>query len=132
MGKRVVINCGQGVTKQEFKEECDINVIIARNKKTGELPRVYFKNPIYGDFSNIPSYENAFNMVKQADEDFMQLDARIRKRFDNDPVKFLNFVSDPNNVQEMIDLGIATEIKKKEDKPPEVPPAEVPPAGSGS
>lgn len=72
------------LTKQEFKDESDINKIVERAKR-GIEPRL---NPIqaqYGDVSNLPSFEEAFEIVQNAQEAFMDLPARLRKLIDNDP-----------------------------------------------
>lgn len=94
-------------TKQSFKEECDINNILARYQTTGVLPDLILENPQYGDFSEVPDYHQALNLVSKAHEQFASLDAQVRSRFDNDPAKFLDFATNPQNTHEMVKMGLA-------------------------
>ena len=38
---------------------------------------------------------------------FEALPSVLRKRFDNDPAKFLDFVQDSNNSKELVEMGLA-------------------------
>lgn len=106
----IVINQDVGEyseTKASFQDESDINYIMRRFEKTGQLPEMIRENPIYGDFSNPVDYQEALNLINLAHEQFDALGAKVRDRFQNDPEKFLAFCSDPANQEEMIDLGLA-------------------------
>jgi len=105
------IICKGGRTKQSFRDECDINKLMTRYVKTGRLPDLIRKNPIYGDFSKAVDLQSAYAVVEKAELQFRELSAEVRKRFDNDPVKFMAFVEDPANIREMIDMGLAVEKK---------------------
>lgn len=103
-----------GLSHQSFADECDINTVLSKYMKTGVLPEGK-SNPQYGDFSSVGSYQESLNIVARAEEQFMSLDATLRQRFDNDPAQFLAFTSDPNSVDEMVRLGLATERSAKTD-----------------
>ena len=45
----------------------------------------------------------------------MQLPAKIRRRFDNDPTAFIEFVQNPSNKSEMEELGILPKVHVRED-----------------
>lgn len=108
------------LTKQSAKDECDINVITKRYEKNGgELPNLIKAEPRYGDFSNVPDYLQACELVLLANSQFDALDARLRARFGNDPAQFLAFTHDERNLPEMIKLGLATE--KQQTPPPSQP-----------
>jgi len=96
-----------GRTKQSHKDECDINYIMRKFEKTGQLPDMIKSNPSYGDFSNVPDYQAALGMVEHAKEQFNALSAKVRARFNNDPSQFLAFATDPRNGAEMVKLGLA-------------------------
>ncbi|WNK14899.1 MAG: internal scaffolding protein [Microvirus sp.] len=96
----------KGVTKQADLKDCDINLIMRRYEKTGYLPDLIVKDGRYGDFSEVPDYQEACNIVKHADEQFQALDVEIRNRFSNDPAKFLAFVTDPKNIDEIDKMGL--------------------------
>jgi len=94
------------LTKQEFTESCDPNFILDRHARGQDISLTGI--PRYGDFTTAPrSYHEALNIVTHAQQSFMQLDAKIRAKFDNDPAQFLDFVSNPDNSQALVDLGLA-------------------------
>jgi len=95
-------------TKQAFKDESDINNILAKYQKTGVLTHVANKPPGYGDFSNVEDYQTSLNKVLEAQRGFMDLPSSIRARFNNDPGAFLEFTSNPANMGEMVKMGLAT------------------------
>lgn len=105
-----------GVTQQSFKDECDINVIVERFGLTGELPNG-IAMPVSGDFSGIVDFQSAMNVVRQAQEAFMELPGEIRARFANDPQRVLEFLNDASNRDEAIKLGI---VAKPVEKPRDV------------
>lgn len=94
------------LTKQEFAEQCDPNFVIQQHLRGIDIPASALQ-PFYGDFTGVPDYHTALNIVTEAKASFDALDARIRSRFDNDPGKFLAFVNDPANEQSLIEMGFA-------------------------
>lgn len=112
-------------TQQQFQNEVNINTIISRYKTTGVLPERGGK-PVFGDFSEITDFRTAQGVVAEANQAFQALPAHLRRRFNNDPAAFIDFVSDNENRSEAEKLGI---VPKKEVKPTETPaakPAETP------
>jgi len=99
-------------TKQAFKDECDINVIMRRFKKvcgTEFLEKFAgYTGGEFGDFSNVVDYRSAIEQVRAAEAVFGALPAILRKRFDNDAAAFLDFCQNPDNLEEMVELGLAT------------------------
>ena len=96
---------GESLTHQQFKDQCDRHLIVSRYLKTGHLPTTQ-KQPFYGDFSNVSSYQDALDVVSRGEEMFNALPSTIRGRFNNDPVELINFVEDPRNFSEAIRLGL--------------------------
>jgi len=119
--------CRGGRTKQSFKEQCDINWIMERYNKTGQFPDLVKREGKYGDFSSAGTYQEALNVVRHAEIQFASLSSAVRERFLNDPARFLEFVGDPSNVDEMVELGLATAetieapLRAPNDEPKEVP-----------
>lgn len=101
---------GPSRTRQEFKDECDINRIVKMYVKTGQLP-VSSRIAQYGDFSFATDYMEALAVIERANAQFGELPAKVRSRFKNDPTEFLAFVQDPNNRAEGLDLGIFMDDK---------------------
>lgn len=91
---------------QSFKEECDINTIIDRFG-IGQVPEMEFPAFQNADFTEVVDYQTALNQVIAADAAFMQLPAKVRSRFGNDPAAFVDFCSDPANGRELVDMGLA-------------------------
>ena len=96
------------LTKQSFRDECDINNILRQFNVTGQLP-VGSVQPQYGDFSGITDYQSALNAVMAAQDSFLALPAKLRARFDNDPALFVEFASDEANKEEMKALGLLSQ-----------------------
>ena len=94
-----------GRTKQSFREECDINGIMARYNRTGLLPRSRLAG-CYGDVSALTSYQDGLDLVGRIDDAFNALPAAVRSRFRNDPMSLLSFLSDPSNYHEAVQLGL--------------------------
>lgn len=91
------------LTKQCFKDDCDVNQILEFHMQGGDLP----PDPgIFMDCCDAPSFLQAQNMVLNARYAFDSLDAKIRARFDNSPEKLLSFLDDASNVDEAVRLGI--------------------------
>lgn len=96
---------GPGKTQQQFREECDINTIVRRFGITGQAPAPD-RLPEYGDFSQVTDFFSAQLAVREATERFMTLPSSVRERFANDPQRLLEFVSDEENREEGIKLGL--------------------------
>lgn len=94
------------LTQQQFKEEADINTIVDRFMKSGVMPTPV-NMPQYVDYEGVFDFQSAMNVVRQADENFMRLDAKVRARFNNSPQEFLEFFADPANAEEAVRLGLA-------------------------
>lgn len=107
--EEVGVKCGDGRTQRHFKDEVDINSIVRRFMRTGVLgdPFVSSKgDPIYGDVSEPVTLAEALRVQIAASEAFESLPASVRKRFGNDPMELLAFVSDRNNLAEARELGL--------------------------
>lgn len=103
------------LTRQEFAAEADINNLMAQYEKTGILPTVNRADPAFLDVSDVPDLQSAMALVAAAQEAFMSLPASTRLTFDNDPVKFVAFAENPDNIEQMREWKLA-------------PPKEEPPA----
>lgn len=106
------------LAKQSFRDECDINTIMRRYETTGTIDHVNRRQPQFGDFSDVASYQEAINIVAEAEANFADLPSRIRDRFGNDPARLLEFLQDPRNFDEAVELGIV-----EKPTPPPPPPA---------
>lgn len=117
---------GEGQTKQSFKDECDVNRIVARFQATGELPNVNALPPQYLDVTAMDFQEHQ-NYIAGAMSMFHDLPARIRDRFQNDAGEFLDFCSQEKNRPELAEMGLL-----RADLPPVVPLSAITPAEPAS
>jgi phage internal scaffolding protein len=93
------------LAQQNAKDECDINVIMDRFGRGMDLPE-NFRPPQYDDFTQIGDYHAAMNAVAQANEAFDAMPAKLRARFNNDPVQLMSFLDDDSNRSEAQKLGL--------------------------
>lgn len=95
----------ESLTRQEFKDEADINVLVARFGVTGTMPAPQ-EPPMYGDFSDVFDFQQAMNEILYAEDQFMALPSELRERFNNDPGALIEFVNDEANRDEAVKLGL--------------------------
>lgn len=120
---------GPSRTRQDMADECDVNNIMAKYEHTGVLPQV--GNPYYADFTSVPNtLQEAMHQMHDATEAFMTLPAKVRREFDNDPAKFVDFAMQDDNLDQMIDWGLAPPRPAPE--APEVAPGASAPASGGA
>jgi len=113
---RVVQDVGEfSMTRQEFQDECDINALMARYEKTGVWPMLPPSEPRYLDLAALhdvaPDLQALMKIKLDADASFLSLPAHVRREFDNDAIRFVDFASDPDNLEQMRDWGLAPPYK---------------------
>lgn len=94
------------MTRQEFADECDINVLMKKYEKTGLLPQNPDRPPFYVDAFDLPSYQEAHNMMIAASAAFAALPASVRKEYDNDPAKFVAASENADNLDQFEKWGL--------------------------
>lgn len=107
--------------QQDQKNVVDVNNIISRYIKTGKILATT-KTPDFGDFTGIGDFHQAQNQIINAQNRFLALPPNIRKMFGNNVGNLVDFISDPQNTQQAIELGLL----------PKPPAPVVPPAGSST
>ena len=95
-------------TMQASKDECDVNKILAKYRKSGMLTHVNRYEGKYDDVSDVVDYQSALNIVEESKAIFASLPSDVRSKFANDPGKFMAFVHDPANAEEMVQMGLRT------------------------
>ena len=113
-GRKKLHMYGETVTKQSFKDDCDINLIMAKYVKTGVIDNVRDNPPEYG-FASSDDFRQSMEIVSKANSMFENMPSKIRNKFENDPAKFLDFVQDEKNLPEMQEMGLT--IKSNNEKP---------------
>jgi Chlamydia-phage Chp2 scaffold (Chlamy_scaf) len=57
--------------------------------------------PVYLDVSDVPDLMGAHALIAAAESAFMTLPASVRREFDNDPIRFVEYAQDPANLDQM-------------------------------
>lgn len=94
------------LTRQEYVKDADLNEIM-RKYQDGLAPiPAGSRPPMWGDYSNVPDYQESLQLIQDAQERFAALPAVVRERFDNDPCALLQFLADESNRAEAVKLGL--------------------------
>jgi hypothetical protein len=98
----------EGGAQQQFKDECDVNLIVPRYMRDG-IPPAFMKEgePVFDEFGyafEVADYRKNLDTLIAAQEAFDALPAKTRKYYDNDPLKLLEAVQ--NGDQSAYDLGL--------------------------
>lgn len=89
---RTALYCPEeSLTKQEFKESSDINVILDRFMRTQELPPMALPEH-FADTTTQLTYHEAQTRLAEANAMFYRLDAQTRAEFLNDPSRWADAV----------------------------------------
>lgn len=120
---------GPGRTKQSFRDECDINTIMARYQATGELPNLNQLAPQYLDATGY-DYQEHQNFIAGANSMFHELPSGIRARFSNNPAEFLDFCSQEKNRPELAEMGLLRPIEEPVIPTPHLTPQTAPEASN--
>lgn len=95
---------GPSLTRQEFKDDCDINRILRKYQLTGAINHFAKYSAEYGDYTAC-DLQSAYAMIQRAREMFDALPSAIRSEVMT-PEGFLKFVQDPANKARMQELGL--------------------------
>ena len=89
-GPKKIINKGfknaPSRTKQAFREECNINKIMAKYQKTGIIDHLNKYEGRY-DMADGETFQEAMNLITDAQTMFNDLPSSIRNEFENNPAR---------------------------------------------
>lgn len=123
----------KSLAQQQFVEESDINYIAERFKLNGTIPLMPDGFVWGAAMENVFDYQTAMNAVVAGDRAFMQLPAKIRARFQNNPQQLMEFLADKDNELEARKLGLLKPLEPAQTTTTggtPIPPKEPPAAGS--
>lgn len=100
-------------TKQSFREETNINSIMARYEKSGQMPQLNQNIASYGDFSHSDSYQESVTKIRDAHELFESMPSQVRAHFENSPEIFLEYASNIDNIDTLRQMGLAEPLEEK-------------------
>lgn len=93
------------VTLQADKERANIHNILAQATRTGILPTKQAV-PFDGVLPDVDSFHAAMNIVVAGQRSFEALPSAIREKFGHSPAAMLSFISNPDNREACIELGL--------------------------
>lgn len=119
------IDCSRDVvrTKQEFKNDADINVIVARCVKDPNTVAVYAPKvaPVFANVADVGDFQASMEKMAAVEDAFMTLPPKVREFFHNDPWAVVPFVKDPKNLDKAVELGVAVRAPVSPPKEEAVP-----------
>jgi len=116
-------------TRQEQLRSSDINTIVAQYQRSGTLPAVSSRQPLYGDFTLVgDELQDLTEQMQNAQDRFDELPATVRRAADNDWRQFLTMFDDDEQRQALLDAGLRISDSAAEPPPSEPDPAADPPA----
>lgn len=104
-------------TKQAPRDDTDINFIMAKYLTTGQLPHLNTMPPEYGDFTRAQDLHEALETVAEARDQFDNLPSAIRSYCDNDPVKLEASLTNVEDRQDLVDLGLVIPTEETAEEP---------------
>ena len=93
------------LTEQAHKPSCDVNHIINKCRATG-LPDPHWTEQNYGEFEPV-EFQTAMDTLAKGQSAYEELPGHLRQKF-RTPMEYMEFVTNPENQQKLIDLGLAT------------------------
>jgi len=113
------ISTEPSLTRQAFREECQINSILDRYQKTGIVEHVNTHSPQYGDISAL-DFKEAQDTLAKARTMFEELPSAAREHFHHDPQEFLEYVNEVDDVKLnlLADLGLTKPGRRPKSAPP--------------
>jgi len=94
-------------TEQHHKESVSVQNILKQYDKTGIVNHVARAKAEYGDFTEVNEYQESLNRIIHANNAFEALPSGVRKKFNNDAGEFFEFATNPENLGELRELGLA-------------------------
>lgn len=91
--RHATVNDKPSLTQQHFREEVDINTIVDRFLKTGEMKQIPLP-PQFGDVSEMETdYHALQNRIAETNALFYKLPAALRASYQNDPGRWVEDVN---------------------------------------
>ncbi len=82
-------------------------------QRSGDLVPISESLAMYGDFSEIGDFRQAMDRVNAGKEAFMRMPAKVRSMVDNDPHKFIEWITDEANYEKAVELKLLNPPESK-------------------
>lgn len=128
----IITDFGPTKTKQALAEQLDVNKIVRKYGGVDQVAAAHSFEAVYGvDFNSIDIHQ-AIDMLDRASELFESVPSEIRAKFDNDAGKYIDFATNPQNLEQMRAWGMTNLPPVEPASPPaggEPPPEPAPKDG---
>ncbi|AXL14735.1 internal scaffolding protein [Microviridae sp.] len=104
---------GETRTQQNFKDECDINIIVSRYTR-GDMSVVNNRQPLYGDFTLRDDLLEAHIRMQEAEAEFLAQPASVRKAAGNNVAQFYGMLATEDGVIDLHDSGFDVPLPPSE------------------
>ncbi len=115
----VLIGGGESMTREAFADELDINKIVERYARGGQLP-LTTADARYGDVSEVGDYKSALDFVFAAKGQLSKLPERARDQLAADPEEYWRLLDAAEDRDGLVALGLLEALPVE---PPVVEPA---------
>lgn len=103
----VQLDCGtEMITKQEFKDECDINNILFQFTTKGMIDHINKSPANFLDLPDMSDFQESLAIIEQSEAAFASLPSKVRDKYSNDPALFLRALSDPGEKDFLTEVGV--------------------------
>lgn len=113
-------------TEQHHRDHVSTQFIMNKAAKTGMMQHVRQEAPTYSELPPRMHYQDAMNLIAAARSTFESIPAITREKFDNDPAQFLDFINNPENREQMLEMGFTDDHLPPPEPEPEPEPEPTP------
>ena len=110
--RSVVLDCSNDdpIVEQSHKADVDINNIVKRHGRSlmqDYVKRLQSEEFRFDDVTG-NDFQEAMIKVRKAQATFDRLPSDIRAKFGHNPAEFMDFVQNPDNGSQLVEMGLAT------------------------
>lgn len=124
---RITLECNDpGKTHQEFKDSCNINLLVKSWKRGTPISHLNNRSAQFGDFTEGSDFKTALDQVLYAQDSFMELPSAVRDAVGNSPAAFLDAINDPDKLKILESMGLDVELHEEAPQPAPAAPTVAP------
>ncbi len=124
----IIVGGGESKTREAFADELDINMIVERYARGGQLP-LTAADARYGDVADVSDYKSALDFVYASKDKLSDLPDAARQKLLLDPEAYWMQLEAAEDRDALVDLGLLEALPPVVEpvvKPVVVPPPVVP------
>ncbi len=116
----IIIGGGESMTRESFADELDINKIVERYARGGQLP-LTDADARFGDVSEVRDYKSALDFVFEAKDKLGDLPEAARDQLTADPAEYWRLLDAATDRDGLVSLGLLEALPPAEPVAPVVP-----------